>query len=747
MTKSAATHCPYCALQCAMTLTSPAGLAPASEPGPAPVPAKTAVPATFEAPLPEALLDVQGRDFPTNRGGLCRKGWTSATLLNHPGRVTEPLLKGADGIHRPIGWDQALALVATAVRDTQARYGADAVGVFGGGGLTNEKAYMLGKFARLALGTSRIDYNGRFCMSSAAAAGMRAFGVDRGLPFPLTDLDTASTILMLGSNVAETMPPFVQHLKGARDAGGLIVVDPRRSATANFTADGGGLHLQPLPGTDLSLLLGLSHVIIHEGLAAEDFIAARTTGYDAVARSVSAFWPERVQSITGVPAELIRDTARRLADGARKGGSYILTGRGVEQHVDGTDTATAAINLSLLLGLPGSRRSGYGTLTGQGNGQGGREHGQKADQLPGYRKITDPAARAHMAGVWGVPESLIPGPGLPAVQLLKSLGQPDGVRCLLVHASNIAVASPDANAVIAGLRSLDFLVVCDFFMSETAAEADLILPVLQWAEEEGTLTNLEGRVLRRRRAIQPPAGARSELWIMARLAEALDAPSTYSEDPETVFEELRLASAGGLADYSGINYAMLDRGEAAYWPYPAGSTGTPRLFLDTFAHPDGKAVMTPVTPRRRRTPAANPDPAAQTMTLITGRLLEHYQSGAQTRRVSELLASQPEAKVQIHPAAAAAMGITEGTFVSVANERGEVVCRAELSTAIRPETVFLPFHFPELESANRLTEAATDPVSGMPEFKFNKVWVRAAARSDLQQSGLQHSVLQTAEAS
>jgi assimilatory nitrate reductase catalytic subunit len=332
------------------------------------------------------------------------------------------------------------------------------------------------------------------------------------------------------------------------------------------------------------------------------------------------------------------------------------------------------------------------------------------------------------------------------VQLLRSLGQPDGVRCLFVHASNIAVASPDANAVIRGLRSLDFLVVCDFFMSETAAEANLVLPVLQWAEEEGTLTNLEGRVLRRRQAIQPPAGARSELWIMARLAEALEAPSTYSDDPETVFEELRLASAGGAADYSGIDYAMLDSGAAAYWPYPAGSTGTPRMFLDSFAHADGKAVMTPVAPRRRRTPIANPGrdsaaPAARPMTLITGRLLEHYQSGTQTRRVAELLASQPEARVQIHPAAAAAMGITDGAEVSVANERGEVVCRAELSTAIRPETVFLPFHFPELESANRLTEAATDPISGMPEFKFNKVWVRLAAATPAT------SLLQTAEAS
>ena len=735
MTTSADTHCPYCALQCAMTLTSPADLAPAAQPGPGPAPAAPEARAALEAPL-----GVQGRDFPTNRGGLCRKGWTSPALLNHAGRITEPLLKGADGVHRPIGWDQALDLAATAVKDARARYGPDAVGVFGGGGLTNEKAYQLGKFARLALGTSRIDYNGRFCMSSAAAAGMRAFGVDRGLPFPLEALDTASTILMLGSNVAETMPPFVQHLQGARDAGGLVVVDPRRSATAAFTADGGGLHLQPLPGTDLTLLLGLSHVVIHENLVDTAFIQERTSGYSAVVRSVNSFWPERVQSLTGVPADLIRETARLLAAGARKGGSYILTGRGVEQHVDGTDTATAAINLSLLLGLPGSARSGYGTLTGQGNGQGGREHGQKADQLPGYRKITDPAARAHVAAVWGVPEEMIPGPGLPAVQLLKSLGQPDGVRCLFVHASNIAVAAPDANAVIAGLRSLDFLVVCDFFMSETAAEADLILPVLQWAEEDGTLTNLEGRVLRRRRAISPPAGARSELWIMARLAERLEAPSTYSEDPETVFEELRRASAGGLADYSGIDYAMLDRGEAAYWPYPAGSTGTPRLFRDGFAHPDGKALLVPVAPRRRRTPDAGPGPEGRTMNLITGRLLEHYQSGAQTRRVAELLAAQPEAKAQLHPAAAEAMGIAAGSLVSVANGRGEVMCRAELSTAIRPDTVFLPFHFPGSESANRLTEAATDPVSGMPEFKLNTVWVRPVPAPDSAR------ILQTTEA-
>jgi assimilatory nitrate reductase catalytic subunit len=702
-----------------MTLT-PA--APSAQAGSDPAPSAQALP----------LLDVAGRDFPTNRGGLCRKGWTSPSLLNHTGRVTEPMFKGSDGVHRPITWDQALMLVTGAVKQTREHYGPDAVGVFGGGGLTNEKAYQLGKFARLALGTSRIDYNGRFCMSSAAAAGNRAFGVDRGLPFPVEELDSASVIFLLGSNVAETMPPFVQHLQGARDSGGLIVADPRRSATATFTGDGGGIHLQPTPGTDLALILGISHVVVHEGLADTEYLRNRTTGYPAIVRSLAAFWPERVQSITGVPAMLIRDTARRLAEGARRGGSYILTGRGVEQHVDGTDTATAAINLSLLLGLPGSARSGYGTLTGQGNGQGGREHGQKADQLPGYRKITDPAARAHVAKVWGVDETLIPGPGLPAVELLKSLGQPDGVRCLFVHGANVAVSAPDAGAVIAGLRGLDFLVVCDFFMSETALEADLVLPVTQWAEEEGTLTNLEGRVLRRRQALTPPPGVRSELWLMARLAESLDAPSTFSDDPETVFEELRLASAGGLADYSGIDYAMLDRGEAAYWPYPVGSTGTPRLFLDNFAHADGRAVMVPVAPRKRFRHSAVVGSFPDALTLVTGRLLEHYQSGAQTRRVAELAAAQPEPLLQIHPATASVRDITDGDFVRVSNERGEVLCRVELSNSIRTDTVFLPFHFPGLGSANLLTEAVTDPISGMPEFKTSTVWVRKAALPEVE---------------
>ncbi|MDF2573894.1 MAG: nitrite reductase [Agromyces sp.] len=700
MTAATDTHCPYCALQCAMALT------------PAVTPSVEAAPDAATAPV-----SVAGRDFPTNRGGLCKKGWTSAELLRAPSRLTAPLVRGADGALHEASWDEALDLVAIRLRGIRSQHGADAVGVFGGGGLTNEKAYLLGKFARLALGTSRIDYNGRYCMSSAAAAGNRAFGIDRGLPFPLEDLDAASTILLLGTNVAETMPPFIGHLAGAQAAGGLVVVDPRRTPTARLTDDGRGMHVQPAPGTDLALLLGLAHVVIAERLVDAGYLADRTTGFESVRRSVASWWPERVQSVTGVPAPTVRHLARRLASGEN---TYLLTGRGVEQHVDGTDTATAAINLALLLGLPGRPGSGYGTLTGQGNGQGGREHGQKCDQLPGYRKITDPDARAHVARVWGVDPAEIPGPGVPAVELLQSLGSPGGVRALLVHGSNLVVSSPNVADVRAGLSRLDLLVVCDFLPSETAALADVVLPVTQWAEEEGTMTNLEGRVIRRRRAIAPPPGVRDELWVLAELARRLECTATFDTDPAAVFEELRLASEGGIADYSGIDYALLDRGEAAYWPYPRGSAGTPRLFADRFAHPDGRARLVPVSVRE----SARRPPADGELTLLTGRLLEHYQSGTQTRRVPELNEARPQAIASMHPSTAERLGIEDGDRIELANDRGTVFCRARLTTDIRPDAVFLPFHYGEEQAANLLTSDAVDPVSSMPEFKTNVVRAR-----------------------
>lgn len=687
------THCPYCALQCAMTLS--------------PVSGADGPPVT-----------VAGRDFPTNRGGLCRKGWTSAELLGSSDRLTSPLIRGADGELHEAGWDEALDLIADRIDGVRSRHGADAIGVFGGGGLTNEKAYQLGKFARIALGTSRIDYNGRFCMSSAAAAANRSFGLDRGLPFPVSDLGAADAVLLLGSNVGDTMPPFASHLQGARARGGLIVVDPRRSSTARMTGDGGGVHLQPAPGTDLVLLLGLCHIVLAERLHDREYLEARTTGLDGLRRSVSSWWPQRTAEVTGVPVAALRRVAHLLAEA---GSAYILTGRGVEQHADGTDAATAAINLALLLGLPGTEGSGYGTLTGQGNGQGGREHGQKCDQLPGYRSITDPDARSHVAEVWGVDAATIPGPGVPAAELLRTAGTPEGVSALLVHGSNVAVSAPDVSRVREALARLDLLVVSDFFLSETAAMADVVLPVLQWAKEEGTMTNLDGRVLRRRRATLPPAGARSELWIFRELAVRLRAPGRWQLDPSDVFDELAQASEGGRADYSGLSHRMLDTGVAAHWPFPAGSSGTPRMFLDRFAHPDGRARLVPVRA------VAHEQATGRELALVTGRLMGHYQSGAQTRRVPELAAEHPELVAQIHPTTARDRSLGDGDRVRVRNEQGSVTAIIGLSTDIRPDTVFLPFHFAGDASANLLTSASTDPISAMPEFKHAIVQVEPVA--------------------
>ncbi|SMD22170.1 molybdopterin oxidoreductase family protein [Lentzea albidocapillata] len=627
-------------------------------------------------------------------GGLCQKGWTAGELLRHPGRLTTPLLHG-----RPVSWDEALDFVAARITSCEP----DEVAVFGGGGLTNEKAYALGKFARVALKTSQIDYNGRFCMSSAAAAGNRAFGLDRGLPFPLTDLRGADTVLLAGSNPAETMPPFLRHLEGAR----LIVIDPRRTPTAERAT----LHLQPAPGTDLALALGLLHTAVIEGVIDKEYISSRTSGFDDAWRVAAGWWPERAERVTGVSAADQRAAVHMLA-----GRSYVLTGRGTEQHASGTDNVSAWINLALALGLPGRTGSGYGCLTGQGNGQGGREHGQKADQLPGYRKIDDPVARQHIMDVWGV--DWLPGPGRSAYELLVA----DDIRAMLVFGSNPVVSAPRASGVVDRFKALDLLVVADFVMSETAAMADVVFPVTQWAEEDGTMTNLEGRIIRRRKALDPPAGVRSDLELLQGLASRLGVGEKFPVAPVEVFEELRRASAGGLSDYSGITYERLES-EQLHWPVPSvDHPGTPRLFLDRFTHPDGLARFIPVD---HRGPAEPPDEEFP-LQATTGRVLQHYQSGAQTRRIGELMKAVPEMYVEVHPDTAARAGLASGESAHVVSRRGTVTAVVRCVPSMRADAVFLPFHFPGDGRANLLTNPALDPTSRMPEFKVCAVRLERA---------------------
>ncbi|MER8047899.1 molybdopterin oxidoreductase family protein [Streptomyces sp. NPDC094032] len=690
------THCPYCALQCGMNLRPTPG-----------------------AELPVEV--VERPDFPVNRGALCGKGRTAPAVLSSRVRLTEPLVRDPrTGLLTPATWEEALAAVADGLRRARAGHGPDAVGVFGGGGLTNEKAYALGKFARVVLATSQIDYNGRFCMSSAAAAHQRAFGLDRGLPFPLEDVPRTGCVILVGSNLAETMPPALRYLTELKANGGrLIVVDPRRTRTAE-QAD---LHLAPRPGTDLALALGLLHLVVAEGRVDEEFVAARTDGWPAARAGAMDHWPERVERLTGIPVPQLRAAVRMFCE-ADSG--MVLTARGPEQQSKGTDTVGAWINLCLATGRAGRPLSGYGCLTGQGNGQGGREHGQKADQLPGYRSITDPAARAHVAGVWGVAPESLPGPGRSAYELLDALG--GDIKALLLMGSNPVVSAPRAAHVEERLRSLDFLAVADVVRSETAELADVVLPVTQWAEETGTTTSLEGRVLLRRRALTPPPGVRTDLEVLHGLAALLGREKGFPTDPEEVFDELRRASAGGTADYAGIDYRRVEEERGVFWPCPGTGPGepphpgTPRLFLDRFATPDGRARFVPVTHR----PAAEETDADYPVVLTTGRVVSQYQSGAQTRRVPELNAAAPGPFVELHPRLAARVGVMDGEPVVVRSRRGTAVAPARITTAIRPDTVFMPFHWAGEGRANTLTNPALDPVSKMPEFKVCAVRLERA---------------------
>jgi assimilatory nitrate reductase catalytic subunit len=671
------THCPYCAMQCAMTLELRDGrYAAAGDPS-----------------------------FDVNAGDLCMKGFTAAETLAHPERLLVPLVRRGGELVEAT-WDEALAAAAAGFERIAARDGRDAVAAFGSGALTNEKAYAFGKFARLALGTANFDYNGRFCMSSAAAAANRSLGIDRGLPFPLAWLGEADVLLLAGGNPLDTMPPLERYLAQQRANGASIVIDPR----ATPFAAGASLHLQAAPGTDAIVAYAMLHVLVAERRIDDAYVAARTAGFDDVRRIAEREHPERAERRTGVPADAIRAAARALA-GARR--AIVLTGRGVEQHANGTDAANAYINLALALGLPGRPGSGYGTLTGQGNGQGGREHGQKSDQLPGYGSVDDPAAVARVARVWNVAPERIARRGLTAAEIFETLGE--RVRGLLVMGSNPVVSAPRTFALRARLERTEHVVVCDFFRSETAGYAHVVLPALQWAEERGTMTNLEGRVLLRERCAEPPPGPRSDLWILRELAARLGVPDLLPGDaPEAVFDELREASRGGRADYSGVSYARLRAGERLYWPVPGPDhPGTPVLFGERFPTPGGRArfIAVEAAARIEETDAEFP------WTLTTGRVREHYLSGTQTRRTARLSDAVREPVAELHPALAERFGIADGARMRITSRRGFVELRVRHTESIRPETIFAPFHWGEEATVNDAVGGPLDPLSKMPPFK------------------------------
>jgi len=684
------THCCFCGQQCGMTL----------------------------AVKDERVVGVEPwEEFPFNRGKLCPKGIKRYLQNNHPDRLLRPLLRTGRGF-APISWDEALALVVERIRRLQARHGRDGVAVLSGASLTNEKAYLMGKFARVALGTRHIDYNGRLCMVAAGAANLQAFGIDRAAN-PWADIVATDLVMVLGSNVSECSPITTDYIWRARDRGArLVVVDPRLTPIAR-TAD---LYLPVRPGRDAALLNAILHTVIRLGGIDEDFVARHTTGFEAVRAAVADYPPEAVERLVGIPAARIVEAAERWVQAPR---TMLLHARGIEHHTSGVGNVLACINLVLATGKIGKPGCGYATITGQGNGQGAREHGQRCNQLPGGRDIENPAHRAHVAAAWGVAEADLPGKGATAPEIVEMIHRRE-IRGLLSICFNPLVSLPDARFTQEALERLDFYVAIDFFLSETARHADLVLPGSLHEEDDGTVTSAEGRVIRIRKAVDPPGEARRDWEIVCALAHRLGHGARFDfRAPAEIFAELRALSRGGVVDYGGMTYERLERDMGVFWPCPTEDhPGTPRLFEGgRFHHADGRARFHPIA---YRPPAEDVDEDYPVI-LTTGRVVSQFLSGSQTRRIGPLVAQQPEPTVEMHPRLAARLGIRDGDRVRVVSRRGTIELAAHVVATIRPDTVFIPYHWPGAQSANRLTIRAYDPVARIPEFKVAAVRIERVA--------------------
>jgi assimilatory nitrate reductase catalytic subunit len=599
--------------------------------------------------------------------------------------------------------------------------------------MSNEKCYLVGKFARLALQTRNLDYNGRFCMVSAGAGNKKAFGIDRSAN-SWADLPKAEVIFIAGSNVSECFPTLTHYIWRSRDRGGkLIVVDPRVTPIAR-TAD---YHLAIRPGTDTALNQALLGELIRNDWVDHEFVSKRCKGWEELKASVAECTPEWAGRICGVKPDLIRDVAKVWG---RARTSFLMHARGVEQHTKGVLNVLSLINLVLATGRIGREGCGYGTITGQGNGQGGREHGHKCDQLPGNRDIENPAHRAHICKVWGIADEELPHKGVTAVELFEAAHRGE-IRGMINICCNPMVSHPDTNFARQAIEKMDFFCVVDFFMSETARYADVVLPGSLHEEEEGTTTTAEARVTRIRAAVTPPGNARRDTDILLEIARRLGREKYFQyRDNEDIFNELRRASAGGTADYAGITWDRIEREMGVFWPCPTEDhPGTPRLFEDRRSyHPDGLFHLYP-TPHQ---PSHEVPDAEYPIYLTSGRSVFHYLSGTQTRRIKFLVDNCPGPVCEMHPTLAARFGFVNRQLVTLESRRGRLTVPLQITEAIRVDTVFVPYHWPERTAVNQLTVRKLDPTSKMPEFKVAACRVRPATPEEAAQARADFKAMQ-----
>jgi formate dehydrogenase major subunit len=665
------------------------------------------------------ILHVEGRDGPANRSRLCVKGRYGFDYAHHRQRLTQPLVrkpgvpKSAEftidpenwrEAFREATWDEALDLAAGGLARILERDGKSALAGFGSAKGTNEEAYLFQKLVRTGFGSNNVDHCTRLCHASSVAALME--GINSGaVSNPVRDVTKADVVLLIGANPTVNHPVAATWMKNAMQRGTrFIVADPRRTELARHA----WRFLQFKADTDVALLNAMLHTIVEEGLVNEEFVRDRTSGYEALAANVKAFSPEAMAPVCGIPAETIREVARAYAT---SNASMILWGMGISQHIHGTDNARCLIALSMATGQIGRPGSGLHPLRGQNNVQGASDSGLIPMVYPDYQRVDNPEAKARFEKLWG--GELDPKPGLTVVEIVNAACE-GKIRGMYIMGENPALSDPDAHHARDGLANLEHLVVQDIFLTETAYLADVVLPATSWPEKIGTVTNTDRLVQLGRKAIEPPGEAREDLWIIVEMAKRLGLPWTYAH-PREVFDEMRQC----MDSIAGITWDRLERDSAVTYPCEnEGDPGDPVVFIEHFPTATGRAKFVPAD---LIAAAEQPDRDYPTV-LITGRQLEHWHTGAMTRRAGVLDAIEPEPFASIHPLDLDRLRVKPGDVVTVASRRGSISLYARADPATPQGAVFIPFCYYEA-AANTLTNPALDPFGKIPEFKYCAVRV------------------------
>jgi formate dehydrogenase alpha subunit len=642
-------------------------------------------------------------DAPVSRGRLCVKGrFGSFEFVSSPDRLKTPLIRGADGF-RAASWEEALGVIAREFK----KYRGDAFAGLASAKVTNEDNYVFQKFVRAAMGTNNVDHCARLCHASTVAGLALSFG-SGAMTNPIEDFLLADVILVTGSNTTENHPIIGLKIREAVARGAkLVLFDPRQIQLSQIAT----VWARQKPGTDVAWINGLMHVIIRDGLAQPEFIAARTEGYAAVEKCVAWYTPERVAEITGVAAELIIEAARLYATAER---ASIVYSMGITQHTTGVDNVRSLANLAMLTGQIGRPGTGVNPLRGQNNVQGSCDMGALPDVYSGYQKVADPAARAKFEKAWG--SELPDRPGQMVTQMFPAVLDGE-IKAMYIMGENPVLSDADSTHVVKALEKLEFLVVQDIFLTETAKLAHVVLPASSYAERDGTYANTERRVQLTRPVVQAPGQARRDWEIVCDIATAVGYPMHYASSAE-VDAEMRALTP----QYAGISHARLAAGEQLCWPCPtADHPGTPILHRETFTR--GLGQFHPVEYQ----PAAEEVDAAYPVVLTTGRMLEHYHTGTMTRRSKGLHGLVSGPFVEMSGADAKKFKVKDGDRVKVTSRRGSIELPAKVGSRVDAGVLFIPFHFWEA-AANVLTNPAYDPTARIPEFKVCAVRLERAAR-------------------